>query len=98
MSQRKVPIPQLPLPPREYSQTYMSDLIRAYEQAVRLLETPGEGRQSTLVLTNLPNDDVALEAGSLYRDGNVVKISVLHIAAVRSASATGSVGTVTVVT
>lgn len=93
-----VPIPKLPLPPATYSQSYMSQLVRAYARAITLLKAPGQGRNTTIVLTNLQTDDVDLEAGALYRDVNTLKISVLHVAALRGAATTGSVGLVSVIT
>jgi nicotinamide mononucleotide (NMN) deamidase PncC len=44
----------------------------------------------------MPTSDVGLEAGTLYRIGNDVKISLLNIAGTDGVSATNSVGTVTV--
>lgn len=98
MSAPKVAVPLFPTPPREYSQRYMADMQRTFAQFAQAILTPGEGRNTFLVLTALPSDDVGLEAGSLYKDGNTVKISVLNIAAVRGASLEASVGDVTVVT
>ena len=44
----------------------------------------------------MPTSDVGLEAGTLYRFGNDVKISLINIAGVDGVSATNSIGTVTV--
>lgn len=98
MTTRRVPLSGFSDPPREYDPAYMADIVRTYAQGLAILNTPGEGRHTFMVLTALQTDDVALEAGTLYRDGNVLKISLLNIAAARGASATGSVGTVTVST
>ena len=57
---------------------------------------PGEMRGTKLTLTDLPSSESGLEAGSLYRIGNNVKISLLDVAVPDSLSATLSVGSVTV--
>lgn len=96
MSTRKIPIPNFPLPPDQYDPRYFADVVRTYQQAINVLTTPGEGRHTIMVLTDLPNDDVALEEGTLYKLGNDLKVSVLNVASVRGASYTVAGGSVTV--
>jgi len=96
MSISQTPVPRFSEPPGEYSQRYMGDLVRALNQFARIVSNPGQGRNTFLVLTDLHSDDVGLEPGSLYKDGTYVKISTLDVAALRGASLTVSLGTVTV--
>lgn len=93
---RNVALPLFPRAPREYNQQYQSDLVRAFDQYIRIMLNPGEGRNTFTVFTDLQTDDIGLEEGSVYRDGNVLKVSLLHIAALRGASTSTSTGTVTV--
>jgi hypothetical protein len=96
MSSRDIASPRLPLPIGPVDQSYIIDLVRSLDLFIQQSNNPGEGRNTKLVLTNLPTSDVGLEAGTLYRFGNDVKISLINIAGVDGVSATNSVGTVTV--
>lgn len=98
MTQVRVSVPLFPNPPKEYSQKWASDLQRTFAQFAQAILTPGQGRNTFIVLTDLQDDDVGLEIGSLYKLGNEIKISVLNTASVRGASMTASVGNVTVLT
>lgn len=71
---RSVPIPLFPVPPREYSPEYMAELTRAFSLALELVQNPGEGRNTTLVLTNLPTSSTGLESGSVWNDSGTLKI------------------------
>lgn len=93
---RKLALPLFPRAPAQYSQQYQADLIRAFNQYLNIAMNPGEGRNTFTVFTNLQTDDFALEPGSVYRDGNVLKVSLLHIAALRGASASTTTSEVTV--
>lgn len=75
MTLRKIIAPFFPSPPREYSQGYMADLIRAFEQFVTIVRNPGEGRNTTIVLTNLPTSDAAIEFGTLFLHGNELRVA-----------------------
>lgn len=96
MSSVQLPPPRLPNAPEEYEQSFMADLIRSLELFISQETNPGEMRGTKLTLTDLPSSDSGLEAGSLYRIGNNVKISLLDVAVPDSLSATLSVGSVTV--
>lgn len=72
MAMSKSPPPYFGSPPREYDQRYMADLTRAFAQFVQQQMNPGEGRFTTVVLTDLPNSDYALPPGALFeQDGSV---------------------------
>tara|TARA_R100000664_G_C2695606_1_gene97982 strand:+ start:272 stop:571 length:300 start_codon:yes stop_codon:yes gene_type:complete len=96
MSSRDLASPRLPLPIGEVDQTYIIDLVRALDFFIQQSNNPGEGRNTKLVFTSMPTSDVGLEAGTLYRFGNDVKISLINIAGVDGISVTATLGTVTV--
>ena len=96
MVSRTLPPPRLPSPPSELNAAYMSDLVRAIQFFITQEHNPGEIRGTKIVLTNTPTSDVGLESGTLYRSGNLVKISVLDFACPDGSGITGSIGTVTV--
>ena len=96
MSSRDLASPRLPLPIGEVDQTYIIDLVRALDFFIQQSNNPGEGRNTKLVFTSMPTSDVGLEAGTWYRFGNDVKISLINIAGVDGISVTATLGTVTV--
>lgn len=96
MAQVTLVSPRLPTAPVEYDVVFMSDLLRALEVFIQQERNAGEERGTKLVLTEMPTSDSGLEAGTLYRIGNDVKISLTDMAVPDSLSATMSVGTVTV--
>ena len=96
MSSRNLASPRLPLPIGDVDQTYIVDLVRALDFFIQQSDNPGEGRNTKLVFTDMPTSDVGLEAGTLYRFGNDVKISLINIAGVDGISVTATLGTVTV--
>jgi len=97
MSRNIIP-PFFPIAPSQYDQRYFSELVRAFALFIEQQRNPGEGRNTNIVLTNMPSSDFGLEAGSLFHDNGIVKISLANLAYSGSSSATGSVGTVTVST
>ena len=60
------------------------------------LRNPGEGRQSTLVLTNLPTNDSGLEPGKIFVVNGVLRIPLPYSPYVAGVRATAKVGSVTV--
>jgi len=97
MDVRLVP-PVFPRPPNEYSVNYFSDLLRALVSLVTYVSAVGEGRQTTIVLTNLATNDVGLEKGTIFQVNGALRISMLNLPYVAGTSARGSVGSVTVTT
>jgi len=71
---RNLAIPYFPNAPREYNQQYISEVVRAFSVYVQQVQNPGEGRNTRLVLTDLPTSPDGLEPGTLYQDGGFVKI------------------------
>ena len=74
MAQVSVAPPRLPEAPEEYTQRYMSDLIRTLEIFISQERTPGEMRGTKITLTDLPTSATGLESGALYNDSGTVKI------------------------
>lgn len=88
--------PKFAAPPSDYDRKYFSDLVRSLESMVSVIQTPGEGRQTTIVLTNLTSNDYQLEPGTIFEVEGALRVSVLYKAYVLGFTATGSVGNVTV--
>ena len=101
---RNLVLPFFPTPPEEYSQEYMAEIMRSFSVYLTQIQNPGEGRNTTLSLTNLQTDDQGLAPGELfeYRDASgmmgFVKIALANISNLRGIEATGEVGSVTVTT
>lgn len=93
-----VNIPFFPAPTREYSQAYMAQLVRAFALFAQQTRNPGEGRNTTIVLTNLQQNDVGLAVGTVYRRGNQLFITTADIAAPAGVAAAAYVGSVSVTT
>ena len=91
-------IPYFPDPPPGYDRAYMAQVIRAFALFAQQSRNPGEGRNTFTVFTNLQDNDVGLEVGSVYKQGNQLFIVVQNVSAPSGVSAAPSVGTVTVVT
>jgi hypothetical protein len=82
--------------PADYNQTYFNDLIRALISLITYIQAPGEGRQTTIVLTNLATNDSGLEPGTIFQVNGALRISVLYSPYVAGLSSTGRVGSVTI--
>ena len=95
---RNLTIPYFPNAPREYSQQYIAEVVRAFSVYVQQVQNPGEGRNTFGVFTNLQTDDSGLETGAIFNHGGYVKITQLNTPHVRGSAGTGAVGLVTVTT
>ena len=95
---RNLNLPYFPVPPNDYNKDFMDNLVRAFSVYLSQMQNPGEGRNTRLVLTNLPSNDYGLETGALFQQDGFVKIAQINTPHVQGSSATGVVGTVTVVT
>ena len=99
---RNLTLPFFPIPPAEYNQEYMAEIMRSFSVYLSQMQNPGEGRHTGLNLTNLQTDDQGLEPGALfnYRDASgmmgFVKIAVADTSNLRGNTATSGVGSVTV--
>jgi hypothetical protein len=95
---RRLIFPTFESPPEEYTKRYFDNMVNMLNVLMVALRSPGEGRQSTLVLTNLPTTDANLEPGSIFQVNGVLYVSVAYRAFVSGVSGTGRVGAVTVTT
>jgi hypothetical protein len=93
---RRLSLPVFGRSPDAYSPQYMDDVVRMLNILTTLIRNPGEGRQTTMVLTDLPTTDYGLEPGSLFQVDGAVRISLQDKPYVLGLSATGGVGTVSV--
>lgn len=93
---RNTVLPFFPVPPADYSQPYFAELIRSFATYMQQIQNPGEARATFIVLTNLQTDDSGLETGALFQQGGFVKITLANAPHVRGSSATGAVGSVSV--
>ena len=88
--------PFFPVPPTEYQQWYIQEVVRSFSVYLEQMQNPGEGRNTFTVFTALQTDDVGVEPGTVFNHGGYLKISELNTPHVRGVSAIGSVGSVTV--
>ena len=95
---RNLPSPFFPIAPESYDQRYFSEVIRAFAVFIDQQRNPGEGRHTSMVLTDLPSSEFGLAPGSLFHDKGFVKIALSNLALGIGTAATGSVGSVTVST
>ena len=95
MDVRLIP-PIFTRPPPQYDQLYFNDMVRALISLITYIQAPGEGRQTTIVLTNLASNDSGLEPGTIFQVNGALRVSVLYSPYVAGLSATGRVGSVTV--
>lgn len=64
----------------EYSRDVASQQANSFNILIQRLLSAGPWRATTLTLTNTQQGDSGLEAGTLFLDGNIVKITQLNIA------------------
>ena len=93
---QRVQLPTFPLPGTEYNQRYLADLVNALNRLVIAVRAPGEGRQTTIVLTNLQSNDSGLELGTIFQVDGALHVAVANKAYLAGKSAIGQVGTVAV--
>ena len=91
-------IPFFPNPPRDYNQQYMDEIVKAFSIYVTRINTPGEGRNTFTVFTNLQKDDFQLETRAIFNHGGFVKITEANKPHARGLAGTTAVGTVSVTT
>ena len=97
MSRNQI-LPYFAVPPSDYDEQYFGNLVRSFAQYMQQQQNPGEDRAPRLTLTDLQTDDSGLETGALFQQGGFVKITLANTPHARGSSATGVVGSVTVVT
>ena len=97
MASNVTPFPRLPSPQGEIDSIYMTDLVRALETFISVVQNPGGSRATALTLTSLQSgNDVGLEVGALYVLEGYIKITLANVSACSGILATSSLGAVTV--
>jgi hypothetical protein len=98
MGMQRFRAPALPLAPLEYEQQHMSQLIGALRLYFTQLDSNSALQLDGLRLLNLPTSGYNLPEGTVFRDGEFLKIVLLNFAYVEGVFGAGTVGSVTVVT
>lgn len=98
MSNRNLIRPFFPDPPSDYNQRYMQEITRAFSVFISQFQNPGDARNTTLTLTNLPSTDQGLETGALFQVDGFLKITQAHSPHVVGATCLAKVGEVKVTT
>jgi hypothetical protein len=97
MGMQRFRAPALPLAPVEYDQQHMAQLIGALRLYFTQLDSNVPLQMEALRLLNLPTSGYNLPEGTVFRDGEYLKVVLPNFAYVQGVSGTGSVGSVTVV-
>ena len=97
MSRGLVP-PQFPNAPETYNRRFMSEVVRSFSVFLQQINNPGLWRATTLVLTELQDDDSGLETGGVFNHGGFLKITQVNTPHARGSVGTSAVGSVTVTT
>lgn len=95
MDRRLIP-PVFSRAPANYDQLYFNDLVRGLSTLINFIQAVGEGRQTTIVLTNLASTDYGLEPGTIFVVDGVLRIPLPNRPYVAGLSATAGVGSVSV--
>jgi len=97
MASRNIPSITFPVPPKEYDQRYMAEMTRVFAQYLQQIQNPGAGRNTTIVLTDVPAFSSSLEVGTVYADpyGFLKIVQAANIATVMGVAANGGVGQIT---
>ena len=98
MADRQTVQPNFPIPPPEYTQSYMAEVVRSFSVFLQQVINPGAGRSSTFVMTNLPTSDSGLEVGGFFTQNGYVLITAANTPHPAGLEGTGAVGTLTVTT
>ena len=98
MGMQRFRAPALPLAPLDYDQQHMSQLIGALRLYFTQLDSNVPLQIDGLRLLNLPTSGYNLLEGTVFRDGEYLKIALPNFAYLEGVSGTGTVGNVTIVT
>lgn len=93
---RNLNFPRFPNPPPQYDPRYIADMVRSFALYQQSIQTPGEGRATFMVFTDLQTSDQGLEVGAVFMDGNgFLKVCMENSPNVGGLEATGGVGQIT---
>lgn len=94
-SRTAVPLPVLPLPPKNETSPYLNQLIRALTFSFQTLSNPGALRGTDLTMTALPTSGIGLPVGAVYSDDagllHIVKANLPLVGGIASLTDTGDV-------
>ena len=96
MGMQRFRAPALPLAPADYDQQHMAQLIGVLRLYFTQLDSNAALQLDGLRLLNLPTSGYNLPDGTVFRDGEYLKIALPNVAYVAGVSGTGNIGTVTV--
>ena len=97
MGMQRFRAPALPLAPLEYDQQQLSQLIGVLRLYFNQLDSNVPLQMDGLRLLNLPTSGYNLQEGTVFRDGEYLKVVLPNYAYLEGVSGTASVGTVTVI-
>lgn len=92
---RNLVLPRFPNPPQQYDPRYFADFLRVFALYQLQMQNPGEGRNTTIVLTGLQTTDQGLEPGTIFSANGVLRVALLNRPYVGGVAATGGVGQIT---
>lgn len=72
---RESNLPFFPIAPQEYNSEYMNRVVQSFSEYMRRIQNPGEGRNTRTVMTNVPTSTAGQEAGMVYNDNTVLRIT-----------------------
>jgi len=93
---RRLSKPLFPLPPPQYDEQYFAEIVRSFSVFLQQIQNPGDGRFTTITITDLPTNDVGLESGTIFNQDGFLRVSQLDTTFVAGTSGTMSVGSVSV--
>ena len=98
MGMQRFRAPALPLAPTEYDQQHMAQLIGALRLYFAQSDSNAALQLDGLRLLNLPTSGYNFRDGTVFRDGDFLKIVAPNFAYTEGVLGSGTVGGVTVVT
>jgi hypothetical protein len=96
MAMQRFRAPALPLAPIEYDQQQLSQLISVLRLYFTQLDSNVALQTDGIRLLKLPTSGYNLPDGTVFRDGEYLKIVQPNFAYMAGVSGTGNIGTVTV--
>jgi hypothetical protein len=96
MGMQRFRAPALPLATPDYDQQQLSQLISVLRLYFTQLDSNVPLQMDGLRLLNLPTSGYNLQEGTVFRDGEYLKVVLPNYAYLEGVSGTASVGTVTV--
>lgn len=98
MASRSVPFPLFPNPPQQYDQRFFNEFIRSFLIYMNNIQNPGEGRNTTVVLTALKSSDQGLAPGAVFQNDGILRVSLINQPYLAPVTCAGQLGAVSVVT